>query len=158
MHEALTPPALATTRSKSRQPPESKEREPPLGVAAAIRIAAFRSEIRVFLRKSEQIAQASGLTPQRHLLLLMIKGAPDGSEQATVSELTERLQLAQSTVTELIARAERSGLVERERSESDARVAHLRLTQEGERRLARSVRGHEVERKELRRMLNELES
>ena len=112
----------------------------------------------MFLRKSEQIAQASGLTPQRHLLLLMIKGAPDGSEQATVTELAERLQLAQSTVTELVARAERSGLVERERSESDARVAHLRLTQEGERRLARSVRGHEVERKELRRMLNELES
>jgi DNA-binding MarR family transcriptional regulator len=158
MHEALTPPALATARSKSCQPPERKGREPLLDVAAAIRIAAFRSEIRVFLRKSEQIAQASGLTPQRHLLLLMIKGAPDGSEQATVTELAERLQLAQSTVTELVARAERSGLVERERSESDARVAHLRLTQEGERRLARSVRGHEVERKELRRMLNELES
>jgi hypothetical protein len=94
MHEALTPPALATARSKSRHPPENKEREPPLDVAAAIRIAAFRSEIRMSLRKSEQIAQASGLTPQRHLLLLMIMGAPDGSEQATVTELTERLQLA----------------------------------------------------------------
>ena len=131
--------------------------EPPLDTAVAIRIAAFRSKIRAFLRKSEHIAQASGLTPQRYLLLLMIKGAPDGSERATVTALAERLQLAQSTVTELVARAERSGLVERERSDSDARVAHLRLTQEGERRLARSVRGPEVERQELRRMLDELD-
>jgi DNA-binding MarR family transcriptional regulator len=133
-------------------------REPRLDAAVAIRIAAFRAEIRVFLRTSEQIARASGLTPQRYLLLLMIKGAPDGSEQATVNELAERLQLAQSTVTELVARAERLGLVERERSELDGRVVHLRLTQEGERRLALSVRGHEVERQALRRMLDELDS
>jgi DNA-binding MarR family transcriptional regulator len=132
--------------------------EPPLDTAVAIRVAAFRAKIRAFLRTSEQIAQSSGLTPQRHLLLLMIKGAPDGSEQATVNELAERLQLAQSTVTELVARAERLGLVERERSELDGRVVHLRLTREGERRLARSVRGHEVERQALRRMLDELDS
>jgi DNA-binding MarR family transcriptional regulator len=131
--------------------------EPPLDTAVAIRVAAFRAKIRAFLRTSERIARASGLTPQRHLLLLMIKGAPDGSERATVTELAERLQLAQSTVTELVVRAEQSGLVERERSESDGRVAHLRLTQEGERRLAASIRGHEVERQELRRMLGELD-
>ena len=88
----------------------------------------------------------------------MIKGAPDGSERATVTELAERLQLAQSTVTELVARAEEIGLVERERSESDLRVAHLRLTQEGERRLARSVKGHDAERQELRRMIDEIDS
>jgi DNA-binding MarR family transcriptional regulator len=129
-----------------------------LDTAVAVRIAAFRSMIRAFLRTSEHVARTSGLTPRRHLLLLMIKGAPDGSEQATVTELAERLQLAQSTVTELVARAEQVGLVERQRSESDLRVAHLRLTQEGERRLARSVKGHEVERQELRRMLDELDS
>ena len=134
------------------------KREPPLDTAVAIRVAAFRSMIREFLRSSEHVARASGLTPQRHLLLLMIKGAPDGSEQATVTELADRLQLAQSTVTELVARAEEIGLVKRKRSESDLRFAHLRLTQEGERRLARSVRGHDAERQELRRMLDELGS
>jgi hypothetical protein len=36
----------------------------------------------------------------------MIKGAPDGSEQAAITELAERLQLAQNTVTDLVARAE----------------------------------------------------
>jgi DNA-binding MarR family transcriptional regulator len=101
----------------------------------AIAVAAFRAALRHFLRRSERIARQSGLTPQRHLLLLMIKGAPDGSEQSTVTELAERLQLAQSTVTELVRRAEEAGLVEREPSQTDGRVAHLRLTSEGERRL-----------------------
>jgi DNA-binding MarR family transcriptional regulator len=124
----------------------------------AIRIAAFRAEIRSFLRTSEHLARAAGLTPRRHLLLLMIKGAPDRSEQSTVTELSSRLQLAQSTVTELVGRAERAGLVERERSETDLRVAHLRLTDEGERRLALAARELADERHELRRRLDELEN
>jgi DNA-binding MarR family transcriptional regulator len=123
----------------------------------AIRIAAFRAEIRSFLRTSEQHARAAGLTPRRYVLLLMIKGAPDGSEQSTVTELSARLQLAQSTVTELVGRAERAGLVERERSETDLRVAHLRLTDEGERRLAPAASERAGERHELRRRLDELE-
>ena len=91
------------------------------------RVAEFRAALRSFLRKSERAARESGLTPQRHLLLLMIKGAPDGSEQSTVTELSGRLQLAQSTVTELVRRAEEAGLIERRRSTADGRVAHLRL-------------------------------
>src|ERR687884_1082591 len=98
-----------------------------------VRVAEFRASLRAFLRKSERNARRSGLTPQRYLLLLMIKGAPDGREQSTVTELAERLQLAQSTVTELVRRAEEAGLVERAQSPADGRVAHLRLTPEGER-------------------------
>ena len=131
--------------------------ETTLDTAEAIRIAAFRAAIRRFLRTTEHLAREHGLTPRRYLLLLMIKGAPDGSEQSTVTELAERLQLAQSTVTELVGRAERAGLVERERSDKDLRVAHLRLTPEGQRRLARSVRGLEQERHELRRRLGTLD-
>ena len=120
-------------------------------------VAAFRAALRAFLRESEMTARASGLTPQRHLLLLMIKGAPDGSAQSTVTELAERLQLAQSTVTELVRRAEEAGLVEREASSVDGRVAHLRLTDEGERRLALSFHGHANEREELRNIFRRLE-
>ena len=123
-----------------------------------IRVAAFRGVLRSFLRASEEIAQTNGLTPRRHLLLLMIKGAPDGSERATVSDLVERLQLAQSTVTELVTRAEQAGLVERAVSSEDARVALLRLTPEGERRLARVFKSHEAEREKLHQMLAELEA
>jgi DNA-binding MarR family transcriptional regulator len=122
------------------------------------RVAAFRAALRQFLRRSERIARQSGLTPQRHLLLLMIKGSPDGSEQSTVTELAERLQLAQSTVTELVRRAEEAGLLEREQSTTDGRVAHLRLTAEGERRLLRSFTDHDTERKQLREAFEQLEA
>src|ERR671936_1981663 len=115
-----------------------------------VHVAEFRAALRRFLRTSERVARQSGLTPQRHLLLLMIKGAPDGSEQSTVTELADRLQLAQSTVTELVSRAEEVGLVERETSSVDGRVAHLRLTDEGERRLAKSFSSLAVEREALR--------
>ena len=78
----------------------------------------------------------------------MIKGAPDGSERSTVTELARRLQLAQSTVTELVRRAEGAGLIRRERSSRDGRVAYLRLTPEAERRLERALEdlGPEQER------------
>ncbi|HET8528759.1 MAG TPA: MarR family transcriptional regulator [Gaiellaceae bacterium] len=121
-----------------------------LNTNEVVDVAEFREALRRFLRQSERMARKAGLTPQRHLLLLMIKGASDGSEQSTVTELAERLQLAQSTVTELVSRAEEVGLVEREQSLSDARVAHLRLTPEGERRLAESFTELADEREQLR--------
>jgi DNA-binding MarR family transcriptional regulator len=114
-----------------------------------VRVAEFRSALRRFLRRSEKVARASGLTPQRYLLLLMIKGAPDGRERSTVTELADRLQLAQSTVTELVSRAEQAGLVTREPSGLDGRVAYVRLTDEGERRLAQAFTGLETERRHL---------
>ena len=113
-------------------------------------VAAFRSALRHFLRRSEKVARKSGLTPQRYTLLMMIKGAPDGGEQSTVTELSEQMHLAQSTVTELVRRAEGAGLVEREQSQRDARVAHLRLTPEGERRLMLSFTELATERAQLR--------
>src|SRR5213593_1100349 len=116
----------------------------------AIAVADFRAALRMFLRRTERVARRSGLTPQRYLLLLMVKGAPNGSEQSTVTELAERLQLAQSTVTELVSRAEENGLIERERSASDGRIAYLRLSGEGERRLAESFTSNESERRALR--------
>ena len=113
------------------------------------RVADFRAALRRFLRTTERNARSAGLTPQRYLLLLMIKGAADGSERSTVTVLAERLQLAQSTVTELVRRAEETGLVERERSALDGRIAHLRLTEEGERRLEDAFMSNESERQAL---------
>jgi DNA-binding MarR family transcriptional regulator len=115
-----------------------------------VAVAEFRAGLRHFLRRSERIARQAGLTPQRYLLLLMIKGAVDGSEQSTVTELARRLQLAQSTVTELVRRAEETGLLEREQSHTDARVVHLRLTPEGSRRLELAYTGLATERSQLR--------
>ena len=119
-------------------------------IDAVVEVAEFRAALRRFLRQSERVSQRYGLTPQRYLLLLMIKGAPDKSQRSTVPELATRLQLAQSTVTELVMRAEEIGLIEREPSPMDARVAHLRLTAEGERRLEQSFTHLATERAQLR--------
>ena len=129
-----------------------------LETSRVIEVADFREALRRFLRQSERVARKSGLTPQRHILLLMIKGARDGSEKSTVTELADRLQLAQSTVTELVSRAEEAGLVAREQSQTDARVAHLRLTAEGERRLEQSFTALAIERAQLREAFEPLDA
>jgi hypothetical protein len=61
---------------------------------AAIHVAPFRAALRSFLRGSELVARASRVTPQRYLLLLMIKRAPDRSERATSAEGERRLAAA----------------------------------------------------------------
>ena len=125
-------------------------------VAEVMAGAEFRAALRRFLRQSESVARKNGLTPQRYLLALMIKGSPGATEQSTVTELSERLQLAQSTVTELVSRAEETGLVAREQSRTDARVAHLRLTEEGERRFMQSFAALRSERAHLREAIASL--
>ena len=122
-----------------------------------VHIAEFRSALRRFLRRTEKVAREAGLTPQRYLLLLMVKGAPDGSEMSTVTELSERRQLAQSTVTELVGRAEQAGLLIRRPSEVDARVVHVSLTEEGELRLQQAFTTLESERETLRETILSLE-
>jgi len=126
-------------------------------VEDVVAVAEFRTALRRYARRSERVARQYGLTPQRYLLLLMIKGAADGKEQSTVTELADRLQLAQSTVTELVRRAEEAGLVTREQSQDDARVAHLRLTPEGDRRLMQSFTEIATERAQLRDAFSQLD-
>ena len=120
------------------------------------RAAEFRSALRRFERESDRVARASGLTPRWYLVLLLIKGAPEGRERSTVTELAERLHLAQSTVTELVARAEQAGLVRREASPDDGRVAHNGLTEEGRARLTQAFRNLATERRALRDAIGRL--
>jgi DNA-binding MarR family transcriptional regulator len=133
----------------------SAEARPPTAEEAA-RVAAFRTALRRFDRQSERAARESGLTPRWYLLLLLVKGSPDLDERSTVSELSQRLYLAQSTVTELVARAEAAGLLRREQSTADGRVAHLSLTDEGERRFAHAFRSLAAERRALRDVIGRL--
>jgi DNA-binding MarR family transcriptional regulator len=117
--------------------------------------AQFRAALRVFLRKSEDVAREAGLTPRQHLLLLQIAASADG--KTTVSKLVEKLALTQSAVTELVQRAEQAGLVSRAGSPEDGRVVHLSLTSDGETKLARAHAALRRERAELRRMIDGLE-
>jgi DNA-binding MarR family transcriptional regulator len=130
----------------------------PLSTSEVVAVAEFRAALRQFLRTSERVARRSGLTPQRYLLLLMVKGAADGSEKSTVTELAERLQLAQSTVTELVSRALEAGLLEREQSATDGRVGNLRLSEEGEQRLTRAFTTLAAERSSVREAFAHLDA
>jgi len=120
-----------------------------LPLERVMRIAEFRAGLRAFMHRSEQSARAWGLTPQRYSLLLAIKGAPDGSERLSFTEISRRLLLSRNTVTELCQRAEEAGLIQREPSERDHRIVYLRLTAEGERRLTGVVLDNDLLRREL---------
>lgn len=141
----------------------TEETETPKNAATAamplervIHIAEFRAGLRTFLRHSERVVRNWGLTPQRYMLLLSIKGAPDGSERMSLTRLAERMKLSRNTVTELAARTEAAGLVEREPHESDQRVVYLRLTDEGERRLQGALAESDEYRRELIHAFEEL--
>ncbi len=120
-------------------------------------VAEFRLLLRRFQHETERVARDCGLTPGWYLLLLQIKGSPDLTERTTVTALAQRLQLAQSSVTELVARAEQAGLIERQPSPNDARVAFLRLSPQGERSFARAFRDLAAERQALREAIADLE-
>lgn len=119
-------------------------------------IAEFRTALRAFQHRSERAARSCGLTPQRYLLLLLIKGAPDDSETLTMGELADRLKLSANSVTELANRAEDAGLVEREYSETDGRLTYLRVSAEGERRLQKALALSDGDRDELARAFDVL--
>ena len=97
-------------------------------------LAELRYRIRKFLREGDTVATAAGLEPQQYLLLLMIRGIPDGQE-ATVSNLAERLVLKHHSVVELIDRLEAHGYVRRSRSREDRRSVLVSLLPRGEKML-----------------------
>jgi DNA-binding MarR family transcriptional regulator len=132
-------------------------RQPSPTAREAASVAEFRVALRRFLHETEVVARECGITPRWYLVLLLIKGARDHSERSTVTEIAERLRLAQSSVTELVDRAEQAGLLRREPSNADGRVAYLRLTSEGEERFAQAFQSLASERRALREAVAELE-
>lgn len=120
-------------------------------LADLVSTAAFRTQLRRFLHRTEAVTAEAGLTAQRYDLLLMVKTAADG--QTTVSQLSESLDLSQQGVTELVKRAVEAGLVRRQKSATDGRVSFIELTRDGERRLRRAYQSLADDRAELARAL-----
>jgi len=102
------------------------------------------------------VAAVNGLTTRTYQLLLMIKTARGGQERVPPSELEDRLQLGKSTVTELVARSEKQGLVVRELDRYRPRGITIKLTATGARRLAKAVRELGDERQRLIVILSKL--
>jgi len=104
-------------------------------------LLAFRTSMRRFQHWSETQARAVGLTPAQHQLLLAIKGHP-GVQGPAIGDLAGYLLLRHHSTVELVDRAEKAGLVERWGDDADGRVTRVRLTAEGETRLARLSAAH----------------
>ena len=117
------------------------------------RAAELREALRLFQRRTEEVTSAHALTPRTYQLLLMIKTARGGDERATLAELEQRLQLGKSTVTELVLRTEKRGLVRRELDRQRGRGISVSLTPRGERRLAAAVDELGDERRRLIKIL-----
>ena len=112
-------------------------------------LAEFRYQLRRFLRFSEDVTRASGITPLQYQLLIQVKGFP-GRDWATVGELAERLQAKHHGVVALISRCEALGLVQRRASTQDQRRVEIHLTPEGERCAAELATLHRDEFASLR--------
>lgn len=114
------------------------------GAATSILLEAFRHEIRCFLNFSECTARATGIEPQQHQALLVIKAkAPGGA--ATVGFLAKRLQVQHHSAVELSDRLEKRGLIQRSRNGADRRQVFLALTPDGEKLLTRLSVSHRAE-------------
>jgi DNA-binding MarR family transcriptional regulator len=113
------------------------------------RAAELREALRVFHRRTEEVTVAHRLTPRIYQLLLMIKTGRNQDERAGLAELEQRLQLGKSTVTELVLRAEKRGLVRRDLDRERGRGISISLTPTGQRQLAAALNELGDERRRL---------
>jgi DNA-binding MarR family transcriptional regulator len=105
-------------------------------------LAEVRYRIRHFLRQGDAQARVVGLEPQQYLLMLTIRGLPEGVA-ATIGSLAERLALKHHSVVELIDRLETHGYVRRTRSRDDRRSVFVSLQPRGE-KLLEQVAKHRI--------------
>jgi DNA-binding MarR family transcriptional regulator len=102
-------------------------------------LAELRYRIRKFVGEGDAVVRAAGLEPQQYLLLLALRGLPEGVE-ATIRTLADRLALKHHSAVELIDRLEVHGYVRRSRSRDDRRRVLVALLPRGEKLLEQVVR------------------
>jgi len=96
---------------------------------------AFRRIVHA-LRRSERRTETGGLTAAQLFVLQALAQRPAGS----LNELAERTLTHQSTVSVVVNRLVRRGLVTKRRASSDARRVELRLSAQGRALVRRSPR------------------
>lgn len=117
------------------------------------RLSHFRYRLRRFLRLSEDLCQANGLTPLQYQMLLHIKGFP-GREWATVGELAERLQAKHHGVVALVDRCEKMQWVERQPGREDRRQVEIHLLPKGTQLVEHIAALHQPELERLRQEID----
>ena len=87
-------------------------------------LVALRRVIRATDLHSKHLAKTTGLTSPQILLLQTIRD----QGEVTIGEIASEMSLSQATVTTIMDRLEKRGLVYRERSKTDKRKVHAHLT------------------------------
>ncbi|MBM70124.1 MAG: transcriptional regulator [Haliea sp.] len=87
-------------------------------------LVALRRVIRATDLHSRHLAKTTGLTAPQILLLQTIRQRGE----VTIGELATDISLSQATVTTILDRLEKRGLVYRKRSDTDKRKVHAHLT------------------------------
>ena len=116
------------------------------------RLLTFRTGLRRFMSWSGQQAEAAGMTPAQHQLLLAVRGHPD-SRGPTVGAIAGYLLIRHHSAVELIDRAVAAGLVFRQTDSEDARTVRIALTPLGRERLEGLAASH---LEELNRLTSDL--
>jgi DNA-binding MarR family transcriptional regulator len=102
-------------------------------------LAALRYRIRLFLSEGDAAARREGLEPQQYLLLLAVRGLPEGAK-ATIQVLAQRLMLKHNSTVELIDRLETHGYLRRSQSREDRRCILVKLLPRGKQLVERVAR------------------
>ncbi len=90
-------------------------------------LIAIRRITRAIDLHSKRLQKLSGLTTSQLLVIEAIQKL----ETPTPSSIAREILLSQGTVTNLVDRMEKHGLVKRERSDRDKRSVHIVVTQQG---------------------------
>lgn len=98
----------------------------PLSLANQLCFAVY-STAHAFNRVYKPLLQELGLTYPQYLTLLVLWE----EDEQTVKALGERLCLDSGTLTPLLKRLERAGLVQRRRDPADERLVRIALTEQG---------------------------
>ena len=108
------------------------------------KLSRFRYQLRRFLRVSEDVCRAHGVTPLQYQLLLQVMGTP-GREWSSIGEIAEKLQAKHHGVVALIDRCEKLDLVERQPGQSDRRQVEIHLLPKGRKLLEQLATLHQPE-------------
>ena len=111
----------------------TEQRNASLAVADAV-MQALRRISRAIELHSHSLASRYGLTVPQLAVLKELSAAGGRS----VGEVTRAVHLSQATVTGILDRLQRRGLIERRRGEADKRKVHVWLTPDGRQALDRS--------------------
>jgi len=94
-------------------------------------LVSIRRITRAIDLQSKQLVKQTGLTAPQLVVMQSIRKVG----KASPSLIAKDVALSQATITSILERLEKAGLVRRERSESDKRVVYACLTADGQRRL-----------------------